>query len=137
MSDKKQLKSSKPEKSDEVDDCIARQPWLIWRKQGKTQQQKKKDPEEIPILMFGPNNNFAKFMEVLANKVLREYGDLGWLIETGAYYVPEPPDVNDYDLINDPYQLNRATYLEQQKLYMRHLEDMINNRAKLYALIWQ
>jgi len=120
-----------------VDDCIARQPWLIRRKQGKTQQQKEKDPEEIPILRFGPNNNFAKFMEVLANKVLREYGDLGWLIETGAYYVPEPPDVNDYDLINDPYQLNRATYLEQQKLYMRHLEDMINNRAKLYALIWQ
>jgi hypothetical protein len=77
MSDKKQLKSSKPEKSDKVDDCIARQPWLIRRKQGKTQQQKKKDPEEIPILRFGPNNNFAKFMEVLANKVLREYGDLG------------------------------------------------------------
>jgi len=35
------------------------------------------------------------------------------------------------------YGLNKATYLEQQKLYMRHWEDMLNNRAKLYALIWQ
>jgi hypothetical protein len=35
------------------------------------------------------------------------------------------------------YSLNKATYLEQQKLYMRHWEDMLNNRAKLYALIWQ
>jgi hypothetical protein len=51
--------------------------------------------------------------------------------------VPAPPDVDDYDLANDPYGLNKATYLEQQNLYMRHWEDMINNRAKLYALIWQ
>jgi len=34
------------------------------------QQQKKKDPKEIPILQFGPNNNFAKFKEALANKTL-------------------------------------------------------------------
>jgi hypothetical protein len=137
MSDKKQLKSSKPEKSDKVDQRVERRPWLRRQQQGKTQQQKKKDPKEILILRFGPNNNFAKFKEALAKKALREYGDLGRLIETETYYVPEPPDVNDYDLINDPYQLNRATYLEQQKLYMGHWEDMINNRAKLYALIWQ
>jgi len=56
----------------------------------------------------------------LANKALREYGDLGRLIETGAYYAPEPPDVTDYDLVKDPCQLNRATYLGKQELYMRH-----------------
>ncbi len=104
---------------------------------GRGQQPKKKDPKEIPILKFGPNNNFAKFKEALANKALREYGDLGRLIESGEYFVPKPPDVTDYDLVNDPYGLNKATYLEQQKLYMRHWEDMMNNRAKLYAMIWQ
>lgn len=85
------------------------------------QQHKKKDPEGIPILRFSPNNNFAKFKEALAKKVLIEYGDLGRLIESGKYFVFDPPGVGDYDLVNDPYGLNKATYWEQQKLYMRHL----------------
>jgi hypothetical protein len=59
------------------------------------------------------------------------------LIKTGEYYIPDPPEVADYDLVNDSYGLNKASYLRQQKLYMRHWEDMLNNRAKLYALIWQ
>jgi hypothetical protein len=83
--------------------------------------------------MIWPQNNFAKFKEALANKALREYGDLGRLIESGEYFVPDPPALSDYDLENDPYGLNKATYLEQQKLYMRNWEDMNNNRAKLYA----
>jgi hypothetical protein len=55
----------------------------------------------------------------LANKALQEYGDFGRLIESGEYHVPEPPDVTDYYLVTDPYGINRATYLEQQKLYMK------------------
>jgi hypothetical protein len=94
------------------------------------------DPEEVPILTFGPNNNFAKFKEALANKTLREYGDLGRLIDAWQYYAPEPPEPEDYDLDNDPHGLNRQTFLEQQKLYMRHWEEMQNNRSKLYAMIW-
>jgi hypothetical protein len=61
MSDKKQFKSSKPEKSDKADERVEHRPWLRRQQQNKTQQQKKKDPEEIPILRFGPNNNFAQF----------------------------------------------------------------------------
>jgi hypothetical protein len=131
MSEKKQTSSDKSENKQE------RRPWLRKQQPGRGQQPKKKDPEEIPILKFGPNNNFAKFKEALANKALREYGDLGRLIESGEYFVSEPPNVTNYDLINDPYGLNKATYLEQQKLYMRHWEDMMNNWAKLYAMIWQ
>jgi len=61
MSDKKQSKSSKPVKSDKGDDRVEHRPWLWRQQQNKTQQQKKKDPEEMPILRFGPNNNFAQF----------------------------------------------------------------------------
>jgi len=131
MSEKKQTSS------DNSDNKQERRPWLRKQQPGRGQQLQKKDPKEIPILKFGPNNNFAKFKEALANKALREYGDLGRLIESGEYFVPEPPDVTDYDLVNNPYGLNKATYLEQQKLYMRHWEDMMNSRAKLYAMIWQ
>jgi hypothetical protein len=136
MSDKKQ--SGKPENKTEQ----RYKPWL--RKagrgggQGRDQQAiKKKDPEQLPILTFGPNNNFAKFKEALASKALREYGDLGRLIESGHYYTPNPPDPDDYDLVVDPYQPNRAMFLEQQKLFMKHQEDMVNQRPKLYAMIWQ
>jgi hypothetical protein len=131
MSEKKQTSSDKSENKQE------RRPWLRKQQPGRGQQPKKKDPEEIPILKFGPNNNIAKFKEALTNKALREYGDLGRLIESGEYFVPEPPDVTDYDLINDLYGLSKATYLEQQKLYMRHWEHLMNHRAKLYAMIWQ
>jgi hypothetical protein len=112
---------------------INKKPWI--KRAG--QKSEKKDPEEIPVLRFGPNNNFTKFKEALANKAMREYGDLGRLIETGMYYAPEPPDRDDYDFVNDPYGINRATYLEHQKQYMKHWEDMVNQRPKLYALIMQ
>jgi hypothetical protein len=116
MSDKKQ--SGKPENktSQETKQWLRRQ----GKGQGRGQFHKKKDPEEVPILTFGPNNNFAKFKEALSNKALREYGDLGRLIDAGQYYSQEPPEPEDYDLVNDPHGLNHQMFLEQQKLYMRH-----------------
>ncbi len=133
MTDKKQ--SDKPEKKV----TQGYKPWLRNSGKGQSKEQitKRKDPEQVTILTFGPNNNFAKFKEALASKALREYGDLGRLIDAGKYYSAEPPEPTDYDLVNDPYRLNRATFLEQQKLYMRHWEDMIYDRPKLYAMIWQ
>jgi hypothetical protein len=134
MSDKKQLSNAEKKGNQE------RKPWFRQPGRGgggRVQIPKRKDPEEVPILTFGPNNNFAKFKEALASKALRTYGDLGRLIDAGQYYSAEPPGPSDYDLVNDPYGLNRATFLEQQKLYMRHWEDMINDRPKLYAMIWQ
>ena len=38
---------------------------------------KKKDPEEIPVLKYGPANNFTKFKEALSKKALKKYGNLG------------------------------------------------------------
>lgn len=128
MSDKKQQNTEKSEGRQE------QWPWLWKQQTGRGQQQKKKDPEEIPILQFGPNNNFAKFKEALANKALREYGDLGRLIKSSKYFIPEPPDVTDYDLVSDPYGLNKASCMEKQKMYMRHWEDM-NNKG-LSSMPW-
>jgi hypothetical protein len=118
MSDKKQSGKQPENKPDQ-----RYKPWL--RKPGRgggqsNEQTKKKDPEEVSILTFGPNNNFAKFKEALSSKALHEYGDLGRLIDAGTYYAADPPEQTDYDLVNDPHGLNRATFLEQQKLYMRH-----------------
>ena len=48
-------------------------------------KKKDKDPEEIPILKYGPSNNFYKFKEALSKTALRDYGHLGTLIKTSEY----------------------------------------------------
>jgi len=98
---------------------------------------KKKDPEEIPILKYGPTGNFAKFKEAISKRALRDYGHLGKLIETGDYYRPEMPDTVDYDFVNDPYGLSKALFMEAMKDYRKEIAKMVADRPKLYALILQ
>ena len=48
-----------------------------WLRQGEQRQPpKKKDPTEIPILKYGPNNNFMRFKEAMSFAALKEFGDL-------------------------------------------------------------
>ena len=35
------------------------------------QEQKKRDPEDIPVLKFGPNNNFMKVKEAISKAALK------------------------------------------------------------------
>jgi hypothetical protein len=107
------------------------------RRGEQRQPPKKKDPTEIPILKYGPNNNFMRFKEAMSFAALKEFGDLGRLIEQGTYYAGVPPVLTNFDFVNDPYQLNRSQYIEEYKNYAKHQEDMRNNRPKLYALIMQ
>ncbi len=100
--------------------------------------QKKKNPEDIPILKYGPNNNFFQHKERLSNAALKLYGPLGKLIKLGKYYLPDEPDVDDYGLDEgDPYGLKKANYLEDMKEYRKETLRMKNDRPKLYALILQ
>jgi hypothetical protein len=75
-----------------------------WLKRGEQRQApKKKDPTEIPILRYGPSNNFLKFKESISFAALKEFGDLGHLIEQGNYYTGAPPGETAFDFTNDPY----------------------------------
>ncbi len=69
-----------------------------FRRQGP--EQKKKDPDAVPILRYGPGNNFMRFKEALSKKVLEEYGALGKLIQQGSI---EEPDRTFVDL-NDEFE---------------------------------
>jgi len=55
------MRNKRTEASEKSENKQERWPWLCKQQPGRGQQPKKKDPEEIPILKFGPNNNFAKF----------------------------------------------------------------------------
>ena len=107
---------------------------LHWRTPAEP---KKKDPEAIPILKYGPSNNFTLFKEALANAAMKEYGDLEKLIKQGKYYEPKEPNIDYYDLDFDPHGMNKATYLEDVKEYRRQVNKMKSDRSKLYALILQ
>jgi hypothetical protein len=61
--------------------------------QGKKQSHRLygRKPEEIkkdgvPILRYGKGNNFHKFKQALSEVALKEYGNLGKLINLGMYY---------------------------------------------------
>ena len=107
-----------------------------WQKT-KTRFEKKKDPEEIPVLKYGPANNFSKFKEALSNAALTEYGLLGKLIKQGTIekITPKEPDVETYGLSNDPYGVKREKYLEDCKEHRKELSKMRENVPKLYGLI--
>jgi hypothetical protein len=44
-------------------------------------EQKKRDLDAIPMLQYGPGNNFIRFKEALSKKALEEYGTLGKVIK--------------------------------------------------------
>jgi hypothetical protein len=62
------------------------------------QEPKKKDPDAVLILKYGPNNNFMRFQEALLKKALEEYGTLGKTILKGKIEDPVEPGKADLDL---------------------------------------
>jgi hypothetical protein len=99
----------------------------------------KKDPTEIPILRYGPNNNFHLFRDALSKRALKDFGDLGKLIKEGQYYELEEPNKDDYGPFdssqNDPDGIKKLLYLEDMKEWMKEKNRMRRDRTKLYALI--
>mmetsp|Transcript_10738 Transcript_10738/g.15502 ORF Transcript_10738/g.15502 Transcript_10738/m.15502 type:complete len:119 (-) Transcript_10738:1349-1705(-) len=90
-----------------------------WHRQGQTEG-KKKDPEAIPVLKYGPSNNYTIFKEALSNAALKEYGTLGKLIKQGEEFeFPQEPNVDEYDLEDDPYGINRRRILKISRSTVR------------------
>ena len=111
---------------------------LCWQRKGQyNSEPKKKDAEAIPILKYGPSNNFAKFKEAISKVALKEYGDLGKLIHQGIYYIPPAPDkaMNGLFELIDIDGMNKATYLEDMKAYLKKTREMEDDCSKLFALI--
>mmetsp|Transcript_13264 Transcript_13264/g.19025 ORF Transcript_13264/g.19025 Transcript_13264/m.19025 type:complete len:209 (-) Transcript_13264:18-644(-) len=140
MTDKQQQNQSQTPSKDQGQRQTHKKHWQKRGQQGRADYQaKKKDPEEIPVLKYGPANNFTKFKEALSKKALKKYGNLGKLIKLGKYYEPEEPNIADYELdpVNDIMGINRANDMEDMKEYRKELMRMRNDRPKLYALIYQ
>lgn len=78
------------------------------QRKGYRPEEKKKDLDAMPILKFGPSNNFMRFKEALSKKALLEFGNLEKLINQGFIIMPDLPDRETYGLDDDPNGLNKA-----------------------------
>jgi hypothetical protein len=107
----------------------------------KAFKQYARKPEEaktgtIPMLKYGKGNNFYKFKAALLEAALREYGNLGKLIEQEKYYVPVL-DLPDYKAkgittANIDFMKNEA-----MKDLAKEVGKMNRDKPKLYGLIRQ
>jgi hypothetical protein len=93
---------------------------------------KKPDPDAVPMLKFGPANNFMRFKEALLKKALQKYGRLGKLINMGKFDNLEEPDPTFVDVSN---KFEKADYLEAMKTYGNLKLDREGKEPQLYALI--
>ncbi len=96
----------------------------------------KKNPEDIPLLHFGNNNNFHKFHVALSKAALREHGHLGKLITLEELYSPTVHTRMLLGLTDDTKE-NKLLYHEAVKAHLKMQTEMVLNQPKLYGLIWQ
>jgi hypothetical protein len=97
----------------------------------------KKNPEDIPLLHFGNNNNFhTSFVrDCRRQAALREYGHLGKLIELEEYYSPTLPTRMSLGLTDT--KENTLLYHEAVRAHLKMQTKMVLNQPKLYGLIQQ
>jgi hypothetical protein len=107
-----------------------------WHHRNQLTESKRKDPEAIPVLKYGPLNNFTKFRDALSKAALKEFGSIGKLIKQEKLEIPEEPDRAEYNFA-DPDGLVCAIYLEELKKYNHRLEEYEKNAPRLFGLILQ
>lgn len=93
---------------------------------------------EIGTLNYGDNNNLQEFKRKLGIYALRQFKDLGHMIELEEYYVPPEipdPDEDAFDEHHDPHGALRAIYIERMKMREKAIYEMERNRTSLYSVI--
>ena len=78
----------------------------------RKQDDTKKSTDGIPVLRYGKGNNFHKFKHALSEVALKEFGNLGKLINLGKYYVPQINQASLYDAIRETTKGARARDVE-------------------------
>jgi Zinc knuckle. len=90
--------------------------------------------EAVPMLKYGPNNNYVTFKDRIKTACMEKYGDLGRLIELESYW--EPPKVDRSAFPNAEKDLfEKQALIEAVKERATTIAKMINNKASMYAYI--
>ncbi len=92
----------------------------------------------MPILRYGPNNNFDECQTEWKTHFTTKYGMLGQLTKDDEYYVP--PAINAGEAFDeDEFEENpylRIQIVEEVKSRQAMIMEMFKNRPKMFAEMW-
>jgi hypothetical protein len=88
------------------------------------------------MLKYGKGNNYFKFKKALAEMAIKEYGNLGKLIELEKYYVPKL-ELPDYAATGMDSSKVKVMQTEAIKGLAKEIDKMRAIRPRLYGLIRQ
>jgi len=95
-----------------------------------------KTPEEaVPVLKYGPFNNWIEFKKKLSIAALHKYGRLGGIIDEEEYDVPKPISFANYDSTTDPHGFIKSEIKETIKERMSIIRKMEQDRPNLYGFM--
>ena len=89
---------------------------------------------ELPILQYGPTNNFLDFKRELVTHVQRNYGDLYLAITTLTYPTYDFELGDEFEDIDE--ELKAVLKRKEAELILARKDKLRQNKIVLYALIW-
>jgi hypothetical protein len=89
----------------------------------------------VPMLRLGVNNNFNNFKKKVSIACMKKYKNLGRLIIDEKYYVPPAVDTSQYNLTNDPYEVEKGRLREAHKRRDKEIDDMKIDRTSMFAYL--
>ena len=94
--------------------------------------------EDLPVLRYGDNSNYAEFKRALSTYALRVYGELGVIIDDFEYPQVHNPELvlEDYEEDADPVGVLKHITFERFKIREQEEADMRKKKPQLFATIW-
>jgi hypothetical protein len=94
----------------------------------------------IPMLRYGPGNNYFRFMEACKSRAGSKFGDLARIFDdlSADYWEPPvlvAPTAAETAEDVDPNHYVRILHIEKMKLRARKIDSMENNRTALFEMI--
>ena len=90
--------------------------------------------EAVPILRFGPNNNYVTFKDKLKTACVEKYGDLGRLIKDEAYWEPPKVDRTEFPKADSDI-FEKQALIEAIKERATVIRKMKLDKSSMYAYI--
>jgi len=96
--------------------------------------------QDVPMLRFGPNNNFVLFKERMSTACMEKYGPLGRLINKEAYWMPSDIEESDF-MVKDKdgnmvlTNVSKQSMAQAIKERITLIAKMKSNRDNMFAYI--
>jgi hypothetical protein len=91
----------------------------------------------VPMLHYGPSMNYDVFKRKMIVACLEKFGNLGRMIQDEGYYEPRDVDQSVYDLVNDPYGIEKSRLLKALEARDKEIRNMEKDQASMMDILNQ